>query len=128
MAGGNSSYLVEDGDIEINAGRATAEVLVANTGDRPVQVGSHAHFFEVNRALGFDRAATFGMRLDIPAGTAVRFEPGQEQTVALVAFAGARLAFGMNALVEGDTTDAAVRSASLSAAAERGFTSSEGQS
>jgi len=128
MAGGNSSYLVEDGDIEINAGRATAEVLVANTGDRPIQVGSHAHFFEVNRALGFDRAATFGMRLDIPAGTAVRFEPGQAQTVALVAFGGARLAFGMNALVEGDTTDEAVRLAALSTAAERGFTSSEGQS
>lgn len=130
MAGGNSSYLLEDGDIEINAGRATAEVLVANTGDRPIQVGSHAHFFEVNRALGFDRAVTFGMRLDIPAGTAVRFEPGQEQTVGLVAFGGALLAFGMNALVEGDTSDAAVRSAALSTAAERGFTSRnpEGQS
>ncbi len=127
MAGGNSSYLVEDGDIEINAGRLTSEVVVANTGDRPIQVGSHAHFFEVNRALRFDRAAAFGMRLDIPAGTAIRFEPGQEQMAPLVAFGGARLAFGMNALVEGDTTDEAVRAAALVTAEGRGFRS-EGQS
>ena len=127
MAGGNSSYLVEDGDIEINAGRATAVVVVANTGDRPIQVGSHAHFFEVNRALRFDRATAFAMRLDIPAGTAIRFEPGQEQTAPLVAFGGARLAFGMNALVEGDTTDETVRAAALVTAEERGFRS-EGQS
>lgn len=127
MAGGNSSYLVEDGDLEINADHATAEVVVANTGDRPIQVGSHAHFFEVNRALRFDRDVAFGMRLDIPAGTAIRFEPGQAQTAPLVAFGGARLAFGMNALVEGDTTDPAVRSAALDAATARGFRS-EGQS
>ena len=127
MAGGNASYLVQDGDIEINAGRATAEVVVANTGDRPIQVGSHAHFFEVNRALRFERATAFGMRLDIPAGTAIRFEPGQEQTAPLVAFGGARLAVGMNALVEGDTTDEAVRAAALVTARERGF-GPEGQS
>ena len=71
-------YLVEDGEIELNSGRRTVDIVVANTGDRPIQVGSHAHFFEVNRALRFDRAQTLGMRLDIPAGTAVRFEPGDE--------------------------------------------------
>lgn len=122
MAGG-STYLVEEGDLELNAGRPTATILVANTGDRPVQVGSHAHFFEVNRALAFDRRVAFGMRLDIPAGTAVRFEPGQEQTVTLVTFGGARRAHGMNALVEGpaDSTDAAAVSVALARAAERGF-------
>jgi len=73
--------LVDDGDVEINAGRETVKVTVANSGDRPVQVGSHYHFFETNPALAFDRAATRGFRLNIPAGTAVRFEPGQERTV-----------------------------------------------
>ncbi len=86
----HARYLVEDGDLEINSGRPTVTLAVANSGDRPIQVGSHAHFFEVNRALRLDRAAAFGMRLDIPAGTAVRFEPGQQQTVTLVAFGGAR--------------------------------------
>lgn len=115
-------YLVDDGDIELNAGRRTVTVLVANTGDRPVQVGSHAHFFEVNRALRFDREAAFGMRLDVPAGTATRFEPGQEHTVTLVVFGGARRAAGMNALVEGATDDPAVRQAALERAGDRGFT------
>ena len=75
----SSFYILAEGDIEINAGRRVVEIEVANTGDRPVQVGSHAHFFEVNRALRFDRRAAFGMRLDIPAGTAVRFEPGDDE-------------------------------------------------
>jgi urease subunit beta len=93
--------ITKDGDIELNAGRATVSVEVANTGDRPVQVGSHYHFFETNAALKFDRAKARGFRLDIPAGTAVRFEPGQTRTVQLVAFAGDRVVYGFNALVSG---------------------------
>ncbi|GIL39320.1 urease subunit beta [Roseiterribacter gracilis] len=86
--------LTDDGDIELNAGRATIELTVANSGDRPVQVGSHYHFAETNPALRFDRAAAHGMRLDIPAGTAVRFEPGQTRDVRLVAYAGTRTIIG----------------------------------
>jgi urease subunit gamma/beta len=118
---GHAHYLVAEGDLELNAGRPTVTLPVANTGDRPIQVGSHAHFFEVNRALRFDRASAFGMRLDIPAGTAVRFEPGQRQTVTLVAFGGARQAHGMNGLVEGDTTTEDARTAALARLEERGF-------
>ncbi|MCY4012969.1 MAG: urease subunit beta [Gammaproteobacteria bacterium] len=102
---------VADGDADLNADRATVEIVVANTGDRPVQVGSHYHFYETNRALAFDREAARGYRLDIPAGTAVRFEPGQRRTVNLVAFGGARRVFGFNAKVMGDLEDAG-RSAS----------------
>ena len=94
-------YLLADGDIVANAGRETVEVSVTNAGDRPIQVGSHFHFFEVNRALAFDRARAFGMRLNVPAGTAVRFEPGDEKRVTLVALAGARQVFGLNGLTEG---------------------------
>jgi len=94
-------YLLADGEIEINAGRATARVVVANTGDRPIQVGSHFHFFEVNKALRFDRAAAYGMRLDIAAGTAMRFEPGEEKEAPLVAIAGARIVHGHNGKVNG---------------------------
>jgi len=90
-----------EGEIELNSGRATIRVTVANTGDRPVQVGSHYHFFETNPALRFDREATRGFRLDIPAGTAVRFEPGQEREVELVAYAGERRVFGFNQAVMG---------------------------
>ncbi|MDO9443328.1 MAG: urease subunit beta [Beijerinckiaceae bacterium] len=90
-----------DGDIEINAGRKTITVSVANSGDRPVQVGSHYHFFETNPALAFDRAAARGMRLDIPAGTAVRFEPGQSRDVQLVALAGDREVYGFRQAVMG---------------------------
>ena len=90
-----------DGDIILNEGRKVVTVIVANTGDRPIQVGSHFHFFEVNRALEFDRMATRGCRLDIPAGTAVRFEPGQKREVHLVAYTGGRVAIGFNALVDG---------------------------
>ena len=114
-----SFYIVEAGQIELNAGRRTASIEVANTGDRPVQVGSHAHFFEVNRALLFDRRAAFGLRLDIPAGTAVRFEPGDTKTVALVAFGGRGFVSGMNGLVQGAVSlnnaldDAVIRAAAL---------------
>ena len=89
------------GDIEINGGRSTVEISVANTGDRPIQVGSHYHFFETNRALAFDRAQARGYRLDIPAGTAVRFEPGQTRTVRLVAYGGTRVVQGFNGLIAG---------------------------
>lgn len=88
-------------DIELNAGRITLPIRVANRGDRPIQVGSHYHFFETNEALHFDRAATRGFRLNIPAGTAVRFEPGQERDVELVAYAGARVVHGFQGKVEG---------------------------
>ena len=90
-----------DGDIELNAGRPTIALPVTNRGDRPIQVGSHYHFVETNLALGFDRTAAYGMRLDIPAGTAVRFEPGETKTVTLVAIAGARVIRGGNAWVSG---------------------------
>ena len=94
-------YLIKDGEIELNAGRKTVTLTVANTGDRPIQVGSHFHFSEVNAALEFDRRAAHGMRLDIAAGTAVRFEPGEEKEVPLVAYAGARHVYGHNGKVNG---------------------------
>ncbi len=92
---------VASGDIELNAGRETVTVKVTNTGDRPIQVGSHYHFFETNDALAFDRAKARGFRLDIAAGTAVRFEPGQSRTVQLVAFAGDRKVYGFQGKVMG---------------------------
>lgn len=93
--------LTPDGVIELNAGRPTITISVANTGDRPIQVGSHFHFYEVNEALMFDREQVKGMRLDIPAGTAVRFEPGDEREVRLVPFVGQRQVYGLNAKVNG---------------------------
>jgi urease subunit beta len=93
--------LIEAGEIELNAGRTTATIKVSNSGDRPIQVGSHFHFFEVNPALQFERETAYGMRLNIAAGTAVRFEPGQERTVELVALAGERRVYGFNAKVMG---------------------------
>ena len=93
--------LIEAGELELNAGRRTASISVANSGDRPIQVGSHFHFFETNPALLFERDAAYGMRLDIAAGTAVRFEPGQKRTVTLVALAGERKVYGFNAKVMG---------------------------
>jgi urease subunit beta len=93
--------IVAEGEIELNAGRETLRIRVANTGDRPIQVGSHYHFYEVNEALQFDRESTKGMRLNIPAGTAVRFEPGDEKEVELVVLAGSREVYGFNALIEG---------------------------
>jgi urease subunit beta len=106
-------YLLDGPPIELNAGRATGTVEVKNTGDRPIQVGAHFHFFEVNRALVFDREAAYGMRLDLPAGTAVRFEPGEAKRVQLVALGGQRRVFGGNALVSGALDDSRVRQASL---------------
>ncbi|MCI0918731.1 urease subunit beta [Pseudomonas stutzeri] len=94
-------YQIQDGDIELNAGHRTLTLNVANSGDRPIQVGSHYHFFETNDALAFDRAATRGMRLNIPAGTAVRFEPGQSREVELVELAGDRRVFGFAGRVMG---------------------------
>ena len=93
--------LIEDGEIELNVGRKTVTLTVANSGDRPIQVGSHFHFYETNPALQFDRDAAYGMRLHIAAGTAVRFEPGQSRTIELVALAGARKVYGFNGKVMG---------------------------
>ncbi|MBR46368.1 MAG: Urease subunit alpha [Rhodospirillaceae bacterium] len=110
-----------DGEIEINAGRRTTVLKATNSGDRPVQVGSHFHFFEVNKSLEFDRAAAFGMRLDIPSGTAVRFEPGQALEVNLVEFAGKRNVSGFNSLTEGSIDSDEIKQAALERARERGF-------
>src|SRR4051795_13404594 len=124
MSHGHDPYLLADEPIEINAGRPAVAVRVANTGDRAIQVGSHYHFFEVNRALRFDRAAAFGMRLDIPAGTAVRFEPGDRKEVPLVALGGTRRVSGLNGLTEGSTVGPDARERALRFAAERGFAAS----
>ena len=102
-------YFLQDDPIELNAGRATRRLEVSNRGDRPVQVGSHCHFFEVNAYLAFDREAAYGMRLNVPAGTAVRFEPGDTREVELVALGGARVVAGLNALVDGALDDPGVR-------------------
>src|SRR5690349_6184312 len=94
--------ITQPGDIELNAGRASVELEIANSGDRPIQVGSHYHFFESNTALQFDRARARGFRLDIPAGTAVRFEPGQTRKVRLVAYGGGRVVHGFNNKISGN--------------------------
>jgi len=101
-------YVLGEGEIVANQGRRTVELTVSNTADRPIQIGSHFHFFEVNRALRFDRAQAFGMRLNVPAGTAVRFEPGDEKRVTLVELAGTRRVFGLNGLTEGGARDQAL--------------------
>ena len=93
--------IAKDGNIELNSGKDVITIIVSNSGDRPVQVGSHYHFFETNKALIFQREITFGMRLDIPAGTAIRFEPGDTTEVKLVSYSGYRKAFGFNALING---------------------------
>ena len=113
--------LAMEGEIELNAGRVRTTVRAINTGDRPIQVGSHFHFFELNRALRFDRAASFDMRLDIPAGTAVRFEPGDAKDVTLVAFGGTQEIFGLNGLTDGALADPSLREAAVARAAQRGF-------
>ena len=97
--------IIQEGDIEINAGRACREILVANKGDRPIQVGSHYHFFEVNRALDFNRKEAYGYRLEIPSGTSVRFEPGEEKVVTLVQLGGAQRVFGLNDLTCNQVSD-----------------------
>lgn len=115
--------MLDETPIEANVGRKTVRLLVKNTGDRPIQVGSHFHFFETNRALTFDRKAAYGMHLNITAGTAVRFEPGEEKEVTLVEFAGARTVHGFNGLVEGALDDATVRSRAFKRLKEQGFES-----
>ncbi len=107
--------------IALNAGRRSETMLVRNTGDRAVQVGSHYHFFEANKALDFDRSSALGMRLDIPAGTAVRFEPGAEQTVTLVDFGGTRRVIGFSGLVSGSVDSAPTAQAAREEAVRRGF-------
>ena len=113
-------YILADEDIVANPGRRIVQMVVANTGDRPIQVGSHFHFFEANKALGFDRSLAFGMRLNIPAGTAVRFEPGDEKMVTLVEIGGARAIYGLNGLTNGIAT-AESRDSAITLAQQRGF-------
>jgi urease beta subunit len=110
-------YFLQSEAIELNAGRRVATIEVANRGDRPVQVGSHFHFFEVNRSLAFDRAKAYGMRLNIAAGTAVRFEPGDSREVELVDLGGTREVVGLNRLTDGRLDDPEVRDAALAAVA-----------
>jgi len=110
-----------DGEIEVLKGRGTQEVTVKNVGDQPIQIGSHYHFFETNRALRFDREQAFGFRLAIPAGASARFEPGEEKTVTLVAFGGNRLSQGVNGLTEGLLNDPSVKAKAVALAKERGF-------
>jgi urease subunit beta len=110
-----------EGSLELHPGRETTTLTVSNTGDRPVQVGSHFHLFEANRALRFDRAAAYGVRLAVPSGTAVRFEPGDEHEVETVPIAGRRVMRGMNGLVQGELDDPLVRERAIVLARERGF-------
>jgi urease beta subunit len=114
-------YILSESDVVANEGRETRTLSVINVGDRPIQVGSHFHFFEVNKALSFDRAIAFGMRLNIPSGTAVRFEPGDDKTVTLVRLGGHAVVHGLNGLTNGPTTEED-RPAALARAALRGFT------
>jgi urease subunit gamma/beta len=110
-----------EGDIELNIGRRKATIKAVNTGDRPIQIGSHYHFFEANKALDFDRAAAFGMHLDIPAGTAVRFEPGEAKEVTLAAFGGSGEIFGLNNLTDGTTKGESAKAKALAKAKAGGF-------
>ena len=112
-------YFIEEGELELNADRERVTLRVDNTGDRPVQVGSHTHFFEVNKALKFERTRAYGFRLNIPAGTALRFEPGEGREVTLVAYGGERVVYGMNALVNGELSSQ--RDAALKSAKENGY-------
>jgi urease beta subunit len=118
--------LAASGDVEAFKGREIKELIVKNASDRPIQVGSHCHFFESNHALKFDREQAFGFRLCIPAGTAVRFEPGEEKQVTVVALAGKRVAYGINGLTEGSLDDAQVKARALSFAGDRGFSGKGG--
>ena len=113
--------ILGEGDIVAFNGRQTDEIIVANTGDRPIQVGSHCHFFEANRALRFDREKAYGFRLQVPAGTAVRFEPGEDKRVTLVSIGGNRVAYGINGLVNGRLDDPTIKTKALAAAKDQGF-------
>ena len=114
-------FFIKDGEIELNAGRKTVTLTVANTGDRPIQVGSHYHFFEANRALDFDRPTTLGMHLDIASGTAVRFEPGDSREVELTTFAGHQRLIGFSNLTDGGLNSADTCARAVRQAAVRGF-------
>lgn len=116
-------YFIADGEITCNAGRNTLRIAVVNTGDRPVQVGSHFHFFEVNKQLLFDRARAFGMRLNIPAGTGVRFEPSEEKEIELVELGGNKSVYGFNNLTNGSTIDPGINETSIATAKEKFFKS-----
>ncbi|WP_329577870.1 urease subunit beta [Kitasatospora sp. NBC_01250] len=118
---GSARYLYGDDPVELNAGRPKARLTVSNTGDRAVQVGSHYHFYEVNRALDFDRNRAYGMHLDLPAGTAVRFEPGDTREVELTTYAGHRRLVGFSGLVDGGLGSADTRVRALERAVARGF-------
>ena len=111
----------EEGEIEINAGRRSVTIKVVNTGDRPVQIGSHYHFFETNKALEFNRASAFGLRLDIPAGTAVRFEPGEAKEVVLTEFGGTQELYGLNNLTNGQISNQDIKDQAMKRARARGF-------
>ena len=117
--------ILGEGDIVPFNGRQTVEIIVANTGDRPIQVGSHCHFFESNRALRFDREKAYGFRLQVPAGTAVRFEPGEDKRVTLVSIGGNRVASGINGLVNGRLDAPHVKAKAMTAAREAGFIAKE---
>ena len=114
-------YLLDGPDLELNAGRPVVTLSVTNTGDRPIQVGSHYHFFETNRALVFDREQAYGLRLDLPSGTSVRFEPGDVKDVRLIPYGGRRAVFGFNGLVSGRLDDPYTRTMSLNRCREQGF-------
>ncbi len=112
-------YFFDGPDLELNAGRSVVTLKVTNTGDRPIQIGAHYHFFEVNKALVFDRVKAYGTRLDLPSGTSVRFEPGDSKEVRLIPYGGRRVVFGFNALVSGRLDDPYTRATSLKRCVEQ---------
>ncbi len=114
-------YFFDGPDLELNAGRSVVTLKVNNTGDRPIQIGAHYHFFEVNKALVFDRVKAYGTRLDLPSGTSVRFEPGDSKEVKLIPYGGRRVVFGFNALVSGRLDDPYTRETSLKRCVEQGY-------
>lgn len=127
MANVPGQIMCASGSIELNSGRESKQISVANTGDRPIQIGSHYHFFEVNKALKFDRVAALGFRLDIPAGTAVRFEPGDTKQVQLVSIGGNRQVYGLNNLVDGDLDDEDTRRQAIAKMQANGFSNQQEQ-
>jgi urease subunit beta len=114
-------YILDGPDLELNAGRPVVTISVTNTGDRPVQIGSHYHFFESNKALVFDRAKAYGTRLDLPSGTSVRFEPGDTKDVNLIPYGGRRVVYGFNALVSGRLDDPYTKEQSMKRCLEQGY-------
>jgi urease subunit beta len=114
-------YIIDGPDLELNAGRPVVTISVNNTGDRPVQIGSHYHFFEANKALVFDRPKAYGMRLDLPSGTSVRFEPGDTKEVKLIPYGGRRVVYGFNALVSGRLDEPYTRETSLKRCKDQGY-------